>query len=105
MNAWGSHCQPDVRKLFHTVLPFGYILGTRSLQEVERNRSPLPVRRRKAMMRTLLTLAAGIGVGVAGTTAAQQGAKGPAKTIAARDIVEKLDGKEAKATYVELTYE
>jgi quercetin dioxygenase-like cupin family protein len=57
------------------------------------------------MMRTLLTLAAGIGVGVAGTTAAQQGAKGPARTIAARDIVEKLDGKEAKATFVELTYE
>ena len=57
------------------------------------------------MMRTLLTLAAGIGVGVAGTTAAQQGARGPAKTIAARDIVEKLDGKEAKATAVEVTLE
>src|SRR5262245_26099801 len=26
MNAWGSQCQPDVRKLFHTVLPFGCIL-------------------------------------------------------------------------------
>ena len=57
------------------------------------------------MMRTLLTLAAGIGVGVAGTTAAQQGAKGPARTIAARNIVEKLDGKEAKATFVEVTLE
>src|SRR5215813_14014744 len=27
MNAWGSQCQPDVRKLFHTVLPFGCILA------------------------------------------------------------------------------
>jgi hypothetical protein len=42
---------------------------------------------------------------VAGTTAAQNVAKCPAKTIAARDIVERLDGKEAKATFVELTYD
>lgn len=27
MNAWGSHCQPDLRKLIHTVLPFGCILA------------------------------------------------------------------------------
>jgi len=27
MNAWGSQRQPDVRKLFHTVLPFGCILA------------------------------------------------------------------------------
>ena len=27
MNAWGSQCRPDVRKLFHTVLPFGCILA------------------------------------------------------------------------------
>jgi quercetin dioxygenase-like cupin family protein len=57
------------------------------------------------MIRTLLTLAAGIGVGVAGMTAAQHDQKNPAKTIAARDIVEKLDGKEAKVTFVEVTYE
>ena len=62
------------------------------------------------MIRTLLTLAAGIGVGVAGMTAAgmtaaQHDKKGAAKTIAARDIVEKLDGKETKATFVEVTYE
>jgi quercetin dioxygenase-like cupin family protein len=57
------------------------------------------------MIRTLFTLAAGIGVGVAGTMAAQQGEKSPAKTIAARDIGEKLDGKEAKVTFVEVTYE
>ncbi|HJZ92666.1 MAG TPA: cupin domain-containing protein [Gemmataceae bacterium] len=57
------------------------------------------------MIRTLFTLAAGIGVGVAGMTAAQHNEKNPAKTIAARDIVEKLDGKEAKVTFVEVTYE
>ena len=57
------------------------------------------------MIRTLLTLAAGIGVGVAGMTAAQHDEKQPAKPIAARDIVEKLDGKEAKVTFVEVTYE
>jgi len=57
------------------------------------------------MIRTLFTLAAGIGVGVAGMTAAQHDEKDPAKPIAARDIVEKLDGKEAKVTFVEVTYE
>jgi quercetin dioxygenase-like cupin family protein len=57
------------------------------------------------MIRTLLTLVAGIGVGVAGMTAAQHDQKDPAKTIAARDIIEKLDGKEAKVTFVEVTYE
>lgn len=57
------------------------------------------------MIRTLLTLAAGIGVGVAGMTAAHHDEKGPAKVIAARDIVEKLDGKETKVTFVEVTYE
>ena len=59
------------------------------------------------MIRTLLTLAAGIGVGVAGTTAAQhdhhEGVK--VTTLAARDIVEKLDGKETKATFLEVTLE
>jgi quercetin dioxygenase-like cupin family protein len=57
------------------------------------------------MIRTLLTLTAGIGVGVAGVTVAQHDEKGPAKAIAAREIVEKLDGKEAKVTFVEVTYE
>jgi len=60
------------------------------------------------MIRTLLTLAAGIGVGVgvgvAGMTATHhEGAK--VTTLAARDIVEKLDGKEAKATFLEVTLE
>jgi quercetin dioxygenase-like cupin family protein len=57
------------------------------------------------MIRTLFTLVAGIGVGVAGMTVAQQEGTNPAKPIAARDIVEKLDGKAAKVTFVEVTYE
>jgi quercetin dioxygenase-like cupin family protein len=56
------------------------------------------------MIRTLVTLAAGIGLGVAGVTATQHG--GVKVTIlAARDIVEKLDGKEARATFQEVTLE
>ncbi|HKB36739.1 MAG TPA: cupin domain-containing protein [Gemmataceae bacterium] len=57
------------------------------------------------MIRTLLTLAAGICVGAAGMTAAHHDKKDAAKQLAARDIVEKLDGKEAKVTFVEVTYE
>ena len=55
------------------------------------------------MIRTLLTLAAGIGVGVAGIAAAQHDEKDAAKSTAAQDIFEKLDGKEAKVTFVEVT--
>ena len=60
------------------------------------------------MIRTLLTLAVGIGVGVTGMTATQheaqhKGAK--VTTLAARDIVEKLDGKEAKVTFQEVAWE
>ena len=59
------------------------------------------------MMRNLFTLAAGIGIGVACLVAAEHGEHGKdaAKAIATRDIVEKLDGREAKATFVEVTYE
>jgi quercetin dioxygenase-like cupin family protein len=56
------------------------------------------------MIRALLTLAAGIGVGVGGMTAAQHGGEN-VKTIAERNIVEKLDGKETKVTVVEVTLE
>src|SRR5262249_7187207 len=56
------------------------------------------------MIRTLVTLAAGIGVGVAGMAATQhEGVK--VTTLAARDIVEKLDGKEAEVTFLEVTLE
>ena len=59
------------------------------------------------MIRTLFTLAAGIGVGVTCMAAAEHGEHGKdaARAIAARDIVEKLDGKAAKVTFVEVTYE
>ncbi len=57
------------------------------------------------MIRTLLTLAAGIGVGVAVTFAADHDHHKAVKVtqLSQRDIVEKLDGKEAKATVVEVT--
>ncbi len=57
------------------------------------------------MIRTLLTLAAGIGVGVGGLAAARHDEKQSVKPLAAQDIAEKLDGKEAKATVVEVTLE
>lgn len=56
------------------------------------------------MIRTLLTLAIGIGVGAVGMNAAHHDGERVA-TISERNIVEKLDGKEAKATVVEVTLE
>jgi quercetin dioxygenase-like cupin family protein len=50
-----------------------------------------------------LALAAGVFVGVGGMAAARPDEKETAKPISARDIVEKLDGKEARATVVEVT--
>src|SRR3954453_15044403 len=59
------------------------------------------------MIRTLLTLAAGIGVGVAVTFAADQDHHKAVKVpqLSQRDIIEKLDGKAASATVVEVTFE
>jgi quercetin dioxygenase-like cupin family protein len=57
------------------------------------------------MIRTLLTLAVGIGVGAGALTAARHDEKQSVKAIAAQDIVEKVDGKDAKATFVEVTLE
>jgi quercetin dioxygenase-like cupin family protein len=56
------------------------------------------------MIRTLLTLAAGIVVGAIGMAAAHDEGQ-RVIPIAERDIAEKLDGKEAKATVVEVTLE
>jgi quercetin dioxygenase-like cupin family protein len=56
------------------------------------------------MIRTLLILTVGIGVGVVAMAAAQHEGR-EVKQIAERNIVEKLDGKEAKATVVEVTLE
>jgi quercetin dioxygenase-like cupin family protein len=58
------------------------------------------------MIRGALVLAAGIGLGVGGMTAARHDEKHESvKVLAARDVAEKLDGKEAKATAVEVTLE
>src|SRR3954462_11483725 len=57
------------------------------------------------MNRTLLLLAACATVGAGGMTLAQHGEKGGVKVtrLSQRDIAEKLDGKEAKATVEEVT--
>jgi quercetin dioxygenase-like cupin family protein len=55
------------------------------------------------MIRILLTLAVGIGVGVGGMALAHHDSGEKVTTIAERNIVEKLDGKEAKVTVVEVT--
>src|SRR3954454_21989777 len=57
------------------------------------------------MARTALALTLGIVLGAAGLTAARHDEKEhrSVKTLAARDIAEKLDGKEAKAAAVEVT--
>src|SRR3954453_13736791 len=59
------------------------------------------------MIRTLLTLAAGIGVGVTVTFAADHDHHKALKVtqLSQRDIIEKLDGKTARATVVEVTFE
>jgi quercetin dioxygenase-like cupin family protein len=57
------------------------------------------------MNRVLLALAAGIGVGAGGMSLAHddEHGKGGVKELSRRDITEKLDGKKAKATMVEVT--
>jgi quercetin dioxygenase-like cupin family protein len=56
------------------------------------------------MTRGVLVLAVGIGLGAAGMAATRHDEKHEAvKPLASRDIAEKLDGKEAKATAVEVT--
>jgi hypothetical protein len=59
------------------------------------------------MIRTLLTLAAGIGVGVAITFAADHDHHMAVKVtqLSQRHIIEKLDGKESSATVLEVTFE
>ena len=58
------------------------------------------------MIRTLLTLAAGVSVGVAVTVAAHHGHHEAVKVtqLSQRDIIEKLDGKAASATVNEVTF-
>jgi quercetin dioxygenase-like cupin family protein len=56
------------------------------------------------MIRTLLTLAAGIGIGASGMFAPHHDGE-QVKVVSERNIAEKIDGKEAKATVVEVTIE
>jgi quercetin dioxygenase-like cupin family protein len=58
------------------------------------------------MIRTLLTLAAGVSVGVAVTFAAHHAHHEAVKVtqLSQRDIIEKLDGKAASATVNEVTF-
>ncbi|MBN9520471.1 cupin domain-containing protein [bacterium] len=56
------------------------------------------------MVRKALAVAAMIGLGVGGLAAARHdGGHGSVKVLTVRDIVEKVDGKESKATAVEVT--
>src|SRR5262245_6559630 len=59
------------------------------------------------MIRTLLPLAVGVGVGAAVTFAADHDHHKAVKVtqLSQRDIIEKLDGKAARATVVEVTFE
>ena len=57
--------------------------------------------------RTFLALAVCFAIGVGGMTLAQQTGKGQVKStqLSQRDIIEKLDGKDASATWREVTFE
>src|SRR5436309_225347 len=58
------------------------------------------------MVRALIALAVGIGIGACGTTAAHDHDDGEeVKVLSATDVKEKLDGKGATATVVEVTIE
>jgi quercetin dioxygenase-like cupin family protein len=56
---------------------------------------------------TFLALAVGLAIGIGGMTLAQHTAKGKVKVtqLSQRDIIEKLDGKDAGATVLEVTFE
>jgi quercetin dioxygenase-like cupin family protein len=57
------------------------------------------------MFRTLLVLAAGVGVGAGAMKAAHHHDGEKVRELSATDIKEKLDGKDARATVVEVTIE
>jgi quercetin dioxygenase-like cupin family protein len=58
----------------------------------------------RIMIRSLLLLAIGIGLGLGGLVAAPDHKDGEAvRVISSRDIKEKLDGKDAAVTFVEVT--
>jgi len=55
------------------------------------------------MIRTLLALITGIGLGAAAMAAIEHVGHGNVRVIAERDINEKLDGKDAKVAFVEVS--
>jgi quercetin dioxygenase-like cupin family protein len=57
------------------------------------------------MMRSLLAVITGIGLGAVGMAAVEHAGHGNVRTIAERDIVEKLDGKDSKVSFVEVSLE
>ena len=59
------------------------------------------------MLRTFLALAVCAAIGVGGMTLAHHTGEGHVKVtqLSQRDIIEKLDGKDARATVVEVTFE
>ena len=59
------------------------------------------------MRRILLAAAVGSAIGAGGLALAQHGYRGPEKvrTLSERDIIEALDGKKARVTMQEVTFE
>src|SRR4051812_28272799 len=57
------------------------------------------------MLRILLAVIAGIGLGTVGIAAVEHAGQGTVRTIAERDIAEKFDGKDSKVSFVEVSLE
>ena len=57
------------------------------------------------MMRSLLAVILGIGLGAAGMAAVEHAGHGTVRTIGEREIVEKLDEKGSKVAFVEVSLE
>src|SRR6188768_4262187 len=57
------------------------------------------------MLRSLLAAIAGIGLGAVGMAAVEHAGHGNVRTIAERDIAEKLEGKDSKVAFVEVSLE
>src|SRR3954447_6109112 len=61
--------------------------------------------RSKTMMRSLLAVVAGVGLGAVGMAAVEHAGHGKVRMIAEREIAEKLDGKDSKVSFVEVSLE
>src|SRR5437762_719290 len=78
-----------------------------AVQQVYLDDMHIPTLRESTMNRTFLALAACAAVGIGGMALARHDEKDTAKVtdLSRRDIVEKLDGKDARATVEEVTIE